>query len=95
MKNAMEVMKERTKLVKAMEYIARCVNDEDVFEEWLMDGVADGDIEFGDLTIREDDAAFMYAEDEEDFSELMGTFLNLMSRAKKSGGLYCGNVVSK
>ena len=35
---------ERAKLVKAMEYICRNVNNEEVFEEWLILGVGDGDI---------------------------------------------------
>ena len=40
---------ERAKMVSAMEFIARQVNDEEVFEGWLMCGVADGDIEYGQL----------------------------------------------
>ena len=35
---------ERAKMVKAMEFIARQINDENVFEGWLMEGVADEDI---------------------------------------------------
>ena len=27
-----------------METLARCINDEDIFDSWLMLGVADGDI---------------------------------------------------
>jgi hypothetical protein len=38
------VRKERVELVRAMELIARAVNDEDVFMTWLISGVADGDI---------------------------------------------------
>lgn len=30
----------RKKVVLAMEMLARCINDEDVFEGWLMNGVA-------------------------------------------------------
>ena len=36
-----------------------------------------------------------YDEDAESFAEIMQTFLNVMANAKKSGGLYCGGVVSK
>ena len=36
---------ERVKMVKAMEFLARNINDEGVFEEWLIEGVADGDID--------------------------------------------------
>lgn len=85
---------ERIKMVKAMEYIARQVNDEEVFMGWLMVGVADGDIRYGDLSVEDDDSAEYYTEDK-NFSELMTTFLRLMSEAYKSGGLYCDRVVSK
>lgn len=87
---------ERIKMVKAMEYIARQVNDEDVFEIWLISGVADGDIEYGDLTVRagDEDEFATYIEDE-NFGDLMQTFLRLMKAAHKSGGLYCDDVVSK
>ena len=80
----------RTEVVRAMETLARCVNDEYVFEEWLMYGVADGDIE----PTTEDEELEYYIKDE-DFAELMGTFLNVMARAEKSGGLYIDGVVSK
>ena len=92
----MKSMDNRIKMVKAMEYIARQLNDESVFETWLVDGVADGDIDFGDLSIKEDDACLFdyYAEDDA-FSELMDTFLWVMKRAHRSGGLYCDGIVSK
>lgn len=89
----MKGLEERKKLILAMEYVARQVNDEAVFEEWLVLGVADGDVEYGDLEKVE--AAEGYVEDEESFAEIMQTFLNVMANAKKSGGLYCGGVVSK
>ena len=87
---------ERIKMVKAMEFIARQVNDEEVFEEWLVMGVADGDIEYGDLGIRASDAETMeYYINDDDFAYLMHTFLNMMANAKKSGGLYCDGIVDK
>lgn len=87
---------ERIKMVKAMEFIARQVNDEEVFEHWLILGVADGDIEYGDLTINKDldeEEAAWYVDDDKNFAELMETFLSVMRGAKKSG-LYCDGVVS-
>ena len=36
--------KVRCDLVRAMEMLVRAVNDEDYIEEWLINGVADGDI---------------------------------------------------
>ncbi len=86
---------ERIKMVKAMEYIARKINDEEVFEDWLVDGVADGDIERGDLGMMDDDLEILeyYIEDDH-FAELMELFLGVMRRAKRSGGLYCDDIVS-
>lgn len=85
---------ERIKMVKAMEYIARHVNDENVFMRWLMGGVADGDIEYGDLCAGKNDSAIDYANDDESFADLMGCFLRLMHSARRSGGLYCDGVTS-
>ena len=88
---------ERTKMIKAMEFIARQVNDEEVFDNWLLYGVADGDIEYGDLAGYTDDDAndVEFWLDDDEFADLMGNFLFLMKQAYKSGGLYCDKVVSK
>ena len=80
----------RAKVVRAMETIARCINDEEVFYSWLLCGVADGDI--GDDTTDED--LEYYCEDKT-FADLMERFLDLMTAAKKSGGLYEDRIVSK
>ena len=87
---------ERIKMIKAMEYICRCLNDEEQFYEWLLVGVADGDIEYGDLSIGNDDIANLdyYIEDDE-FADLMHTFLQLMAEALKDGGIYCNGILSK
>ena len=74
---------ERIKMVKAMEYIARQINDEEVLENWFVNGVAEGD----------DDMEY-YIEDV-DFADLMHTFLRIMSKARKSGGLYCDGILDK
>lgn len=88
---------ERIKMVKAMEFIARNLNDEEIMMIWLTDGVADGDIEYGDLSVKETDAEDLayYIEDDDAFADLMDTFLFVMKNAQRSGGLYCDNVVSK
>lgn len=80
---------ERIKLVRAMETVARAINDEDIFECWLIAGVADGDID--DTTT--DDELDYYAEDD-NFADLMAEFLICMKRAYKSGGLYFDGVLS-
>lgn len=85
----------RIQMVKAMEFIARQINDEEVFEPWLINGVADGDIEYGDLTVKDTDAEELedYIQDE-NFAELMDLFLRRMKAAYRSGGLYCDRVLS-
>lgn len=83
---------ERAKMVACMEYIARQINNEDIFETWLMCGVADSDIEYGNLDISEIDDYYL---DDVNFKNLMSTFLVCMNSAFKDGGLYCGGVVSK
>ena len=85
---------ERIKMVKAMEYIARQINNEDVFYNWLVLGVADGDIDYADIS-EYDDGTVSYYTDDERFAELMQTFLLCMKEAWKSGGLYCDGIVSK
>ena len=85
---------ERIKMVKAMEFICRNMNDEEAFEGWLVNGVADGDIEYGTLDVQPDDAEDLeYYIKDEAFADLMDTFLWCMREARKSGGLYCDNVV--
>ena len=83
-------VKLRTEVVRAMETLARCINDEEIFEGWLICGVADGDI---DETTTDEELEY-YIEDET-FAELMETFLKVMARAKRDGGLYVDGVVSK
>ena len=87
---------ERIAMVKAMEYIVRNLNDEELVMPWLVYGVADGDIEYGDLTQKPDDheALDYYIEDDK-FADLMHTYLGIMKAAWKSGGLCCDGVVDK
>ena len=86
---------ERLMMVKAMEYIARQVNDESVFDSWLWAGVADGDIEYGDFDgSQESMEELSYYLDDKNFGELMTKFITLMVRARQSGGLYCDGVNS-
>ena len=84
---------ERIKMVKCMEYIACQVNDEEVQAAWLYNGVADGDIKYGDLTDEDPDGEVEWYTTDEHFADLMGCFLRMMSRARKSGGLFCDGVV--
>lgn len=79
----------RLKMVRAMELLARAVNNEEVFDIWLYNGVADGDING-----TEDDESLEYYLNDATFSDLMDTFLILMTEAQKDGGLYVDNIVS-
>ena len=80
---------ERKTVVKAMEIMARCINDERIFESWLSLGVADGDIDY-DTPIKEIDDYYI---EDENYSELMGLFISLMTSASKNG-LYSDGVAS-
>lgn len=82
---------ERATAIRAMEFLARSLNDESIFNLWLSLGVADGDIDGSET----DDDLEYYYEDDTDFAEIMDVFLTAMARAKKSGGLYIDGVVSK
>lgn len=82
--------KKRIEVVKAMETLARSINDEGVFDTWLLCGVADGDINEN----TSDEELEFYLEDKE-FADLMHTFLKCMNGAYKNGGLYVDKVVSK
>ena len=77
--------KERCDAVRAMELLARAVNNENFFEEWLISGVAD----------TKDEELDYYVEDDAVFADLMDTFLHVMKNAQKDGGLYIDGVVSK
>lgn len=83
---------DRVKMVKAMEFICRQINNEDIFMRWLYAGVADGDIEYGDLEY--DDKFDDYYINDGEFLDLMKLFLRLMKQAYNDGGLFCGGVVS-
>ena len=88
---------ERIKLIKAMEFIARHTNSENVFNYWLRYGVADGDILYGDLdSIDNNYDEYLldsYANDD-DFCELMNDFIYLIDMARNDGGLYCDGIKS-
>lgn len=84
----------RIKMIKAMEFVASMINDEEIWFTWAGMGVADGEIETGDLTPDDPDGVLDYYLEDENFAYTMEIFLSVMARAKKSGGLYCDNVVS-
>lgn len=80
----------RCNIVRAMETIARCINDEEIFETWLLYGVADGDI---DETTTDEELEHYITDGE--LAYIMNIFTLMMKQAHKSGGLYVDGVVSK
>ena len=84
-------MEYRAEVVKSMETLARCINDENILDRWLMCGVADCDIT--EKTTLQEIIDMGYTEDET-FCDLMTLFLKLMYKASNSGGLYADNIVS-
>ena len=81
----------RKKAVLAMEFLARGINDDEVFEGWLMGGVADGDIKNGEW---DPDVVDDYYIEDGTFIDLMRCILRRMTAAYKSGGLYIDKVCS-
>jgi hypothetical protein len=87
----MALTKKQAKMVIEMDNIARCINDENIFDSWLMGGVPDGDIPYKTTISMEDidEVAEMY--DEYDFKVFVGCFLRCMESAGKDG-LYVDGV---
>ena len=81
----------RQKMIVAMDYIANCINDEDIQYGWLMNGVPDGMLNDSLDPTQVDDEDWMI---NEGFKEIMTCFLRLMTRAYNDGGLECGGEVS-
>lgn len=75
---------ERQKMVIAMEYIARHINDEYLADYWLTFGVADGDIEYGNFDCEKVDEFYI---ENDNYKELLTVFLWVIKEAYKSGGL--------
>ena len=100
--NERDNMNERKLAVFCMEYLARQINDESVFELWLSSGVADGDFEYNEFTLLADTLLAEklseiddYYLEKENFADLMTIFTICMKQARKSGGLFCGGVCSR
>jgi len=83
---------ERAKMVLAMEYICRQINDEDEFMVWLQGGVADGDIKYGETDPEEVDDYYL---EKGTFQELMECFLRRMKNAVEDGGLCCDLIATR
>lgn len=82
--------KTRADVVRAMDIMISCINDENYIDTWLALGVADCDIKAE--TTNEEIEMLGYTDDKT-FKELMTLFLNLMNKAS-ANGLYCDNILS-
>lgn len=87
-----ETKLERAKMILAMEYCVRNVNKEDLMNLWLCEGVADGDLEYGE---NDPDNVNDYYLEDQNFAHIMKIFLKIMRYAEEDGGLYCGEIVSE
>lgn len=89
----MALTKAQAKMIIEMDDIARCINDENIVESWMMGGVPDGDIPYKNTISMEDinEVAEMY--DEYDFKVFVGCFLRCMKSAGRDG-LYLDEVVA-
>jgi len=83
----MNKVKEIATALRAMDFLARCVNNESYFMSWLMAGIADGDCE----SMNDEELVEYY---EGSLKDIIGVFLRTMKRAGKDGGLYIGDVVA-
>lgn len=88
-------IKERMKMVRAMDTVIRNLNDEKFIMSWLTLGVEDHDDDLSD-----EDLEF-YCEDTV-FADLMRLFCSIMNKATNEdkkhnfhGTLYCDNILSK
>ncbi len=76
-------IEKRATVLKAMDTIAKLVQNEDVFEIWLDFGIPNGTID--EKTMPEDLEELC---DNESMLDIMYTFQKLIKRADKNGGLY-------
>lgn len=72
-------IRQRARLLRAMDDVARSINDEDIVEIWLMGGVPDG---------ADDDELECIAEDDEGMRDVADCFMRVVSLAKDNGGLF-------
>lgn len=79
--------KEIATALRAMDFLARSCNDEDLIMGWFMAGVADGDCE----SLSDEELVEAYG-DPDTLKGVIGCFLRRMKRAQESG-LYIAGIV--
>lgn len=93
-------LRERKTMLACMEFISRCVNDEELFyETWMLNGMPDGEINTENLLkdfTKESDSIEDFYVTEETFEEIMTCFLYEMHKAYlDKSGLYCDSCLSR
>ena len=89
----MALTKAQAKMIIEMDDVARCINDENIIESWMMGGVPDGDIPYKDTISMEDLDEISEMYDEYDFKVFIGCFLRCMKSAGRDG-LYLDGVIA-
>ena len=89
----MALTKAQAKMIIEMDDIARCINDENIVESWMMGGVPDGDIPYKETISMEDLDEISEMYDEYDFKVFIGCFLRCMKSAGRDG-LYLDGVIA-
>ena len=84
-------LKERVSVLRAMDTIVRCLNDERDILWWLDSGVPDGEI--NEETT--DEELYWLVDDDESFADIMSTFIKIMRRQPVNGAMWVDNVLSK
>lgn len=83
----------RKKMLVAMDFIARQMNNEGYIDLWFMYGVPDGMLDGSlDINLIDDDDVMLY---DDNFAEMMEVFLKCMKKSFANGGLYCDGIISK
>ena len=89
----MALTKAQAKMIIEMDDVARCINDENIVESWMMGGVPDGDIPYKETISMEDLDEISEMYDEYDFKVFIGCFLRCMKSAGRDG-LYLDGVIA-
>lgn len=82
-----ENKKERIQAIRAMDFLARSINNENILEAWLANGIPDGEI-----TDDTKDEELEWLIDDESLDEITEKFCACMARAKFNGGLFIDGV---
>lgn len=83
-------LSERVAMIRAMDTVARYINDDEAGDGWQIFGIPDGVIQ---NDTKDEELAYLC--EDKTFSKLMSLFLHLMCMTNKAGGLYCDGVVSE